>query len=230
MELKQNPASPDVIGRTSDWFVAAGQMPIIPEPSTRQTAFYAGMQCEELAEKLEATLGLNVPAVEGLVHLADQLKDGRLDNLVQKAFDMGRAQDLLDADIDLIWVTVGGARAQGADVPLAYNLVADANWAKFPGGVATRDPVTGKITKPAGWTPPNLQPAVFPAYRGNTFSPEPGIDPRSGLPIITIDGEPAGETQDEGPAGEYTKDATGNVSVSIRNPGNEPADSEGGAL
>jgi predicted HAD superfamily Cof-like phosphohydrolase len=151
------------ISRTIDWFIKAGQMAANQKPDPRQTAFYLGMQVEELAEKLTAS-GVFTRLAKGnqleglLTALAAELKTGGMDDVVKAAFIHGRAVDMLDADMDLIWVSIGAAAAQGADPVGAYAAVTDANWAKFPGGVVTKHPVTGKVIKPEGWTPPNLTP------------------------------------------------------------------------
>lgn len=154
--------------RTQQWFVKAGQMEAAPTPNVRQVAFYLGMQVEELTEKLVASgvLAQMPSELEGLLNeLSNYLKDGNLDDAVKVALSDGQAHDMLDADMDILWVTIGAALAQGADAYGAYNAVADANWAKFPGGVVTRHPVTGKVMKPEGWKAPDLKPFVHPTIR-----------------------------------------------------------------
>lgn len=152
-----------IIG-TENWFVHAGQMPSKPAPNARQTAFYIGMQMEELAEKLEAVFGKDDRMSDYMAHVGQAFKEGRYDDQVMLSLAR-RPKDLLDADMDLLWVTIGGARAQGANVSEAYEAVADANWAKFPGGVVTRHPETGKVMKPEGWEPPDLTPFIHPSLR-----------------------------------------------------------------
>ena len=156
------------IKRTQEWFVKAGQMPATPLPDVRQSAFYLGMQVEELTEKLLASgvLAQMTSSLEGLLNeLGTFLKDGRLDDAVSGAFADGQADAMLDADMDILWVTIGAATAQGADPVGAYAAVGDANWAKFPGGVVTRHPATGKVVKPEGWRPPVLTDFLHPALR-----------------------------------------------------------------
>lgn len=153
------------IKRTIDWFIAAGQMPPRAEPNTQQTGFYLGMQLEELSEKLAAVMGTHSDHVKRLHHLALAFKNGLWDDKVSVALrDPKYAEELLDADMDMLWVTIGAAAAQGADVPGAYNAVGNANWAKFEGGVR-RDPTTGKVLKPEGWRPPDLKPFMHPLLR-----------------------------------------------------------------
>jgi predicted HAD superfamily Cof-like phosphohydrolase len=65
--------------------------------------------------------------------------------------------EMLDACMDLIWVTLGFCSMKGYDVDGAWNEVLKSNMRKL-------DPVTqkairradGKILKPEGWTPPDL--------------------------------------------------------------------------
>lgn len=120
--------------------------------NARQTALYIGLQLEEMAEKLEAC-GFNSasPAVSLLHNASADFKRGLFDAMVQRA----DKEALLDADIDLAWVTIGSALSQGANVEGAAAEVSRANLAKFPEGVAVRDD-NGKVVKPEGWTGPNL--------------------------------------------------------------------------
>ena len=120
--------------------------------NVRQTALYIGLQLEEMAEKLTAVFGGHSP------HIADRLmsvslgfKEGDFDDAIE-ACD---AQDLLDADVDLAWVTIGSMLSQGADVLGAIGEVTRANMDKFPGGVVTKD-CNGKVKKPQGWKGPDL--------------------------------------------------------------------------
>lgn len=151
--------------------------------NARQTALYTGLQLEEMAEKLEA-LGFRGGTSARLRILSDNFKRGCYDTLVESA---GRAA-MLDADVDLAWVTVGSMLSQGADVLGAMREVARANMSKLIGCractydgkeeagvediicdgdlckgtrlIAVKD-ANGKVTKPAGWTPPDIAPFVY---------------------------------------------------------------------
>lgn len=136
----------------------------------RQFTRYTGMQCEELAEKL-ALLGSGVdPASRDLTLFAAQLdemgkkfKSGVLDSVVPRlmASDGVRA-DIVDADIDLSWVSFGSLNSLGADVFACVESVAHANLSKIgPDGVVLRD-ANGKIQKPEGWTEPDHLPNLYP--------------------------------------------------------------------
>jgi predicted HAD superfamily Cof-like phosphohydrolase len=156
------------VALTRNWFMATGQMPLEAKPDTRQIAFYMGMQCEELAEKLAAVFGGGSAITNDLAMMGSALKKGRLDQNVADAINSTEtAKDLLDGDVDLLWVTVGAAQAAGADLFGAWGEVAEANWAKrFPDGTFHRDPATGKVLKPEGWAAPDLSMYVHPDLRG----------------------------------------------------------------
>lgn len=121
--------------------------------NARQTALYTGLQLEEMAEKLEAIFGFGIhPITSHIRGLSKQFRDGIHDRMVR----MSDRHELLDADIDLAWVTVGSAISQGADVLGAMGEVARANLAKIgPSGKMEKDK-GGKVLKPAGWVGPNL--------------------------------------------------------------------------
>lgn len=147
--------------------------------NARQTALYIGLQLEEMKEKLEALGWNNVRHSGGFytdlmaaLHKAScEFKDGTMDVAVEEA---DRAA-MLDADIDLAWVTIGSALSQGADVEGAAGEVARANMDKLhlchcedadyapcekcrdTGRYAVKDE-NGKVKKPGGWVAPNIEP------------------------------------------------------------------------
>jgi len=64
----------------------------------------------------------------------------------------------LDACMDMIWVILGFCYMKGYDVQGAWNEVARSNLAKInpeTGKVIKRQ--DGKVLKPEGWTPPQLE-------------------------------------------------------------------------
>ena len=66
-------------------------------------------------------------------------------------------KECLDALIDIIVVTVGAIHSLGADGEGAWNEVMRSNFAKIDtrtGFVTKRE--DGKVLKPEGWTPPEL--------------------------------------------------------------------------
>lgn len=73
------------------------------------------------------------------------------------ACDANDEVEMLDACMDLIWVTLGYCHMKGYRVDAAWNEVARSNHAKIDsvtGKVLKRE--DGKVLKPEGWTPPDL--------------------------------------------------------------------------
>jgi predicted HAD superfamily Cof-like phosphohydrolase len=68
-------------------------------------------------------------------------------------------KEILDALTDILVVTIGAAHSMGADVEGAWKEVMRTNFAKIDketGKVRKRE--DGKVLKPVGWTPPDLEP------------------------------------------------------------------------
>lgn len=64
-----------------------------------------------------------------------------------------------DACLDLIWILIGHCHAQGWDLIGGWNEVARSNMAKIdPATGKMNRRADGKVTKPEGWTPPDLLP------------------------------------------------------------------------
>jgi len=125
--------------------------------NVRQTALYIGLQLEEMAEKLEA-FGLTGATFEHLRQLSKDMKEGKHDD---RLTNFGDREALLDADVDLAWVTIGSALSQGADVIGAMREVARANLDKIgPDGTVLKDE-NGKVKKPAGWRGPDNSPFII---------------------------------------------------------------------
>lgn len=124
--------------------------------NVRQTALYIGLQLEEMAEKLEAIhVESDIPRL--LRRLSDGFKSGVLDKRVAN----GDREAMLDADVDIAWVTIGSALSQGADLLGALREVARANLDKIgPDGTVLKDE-NGKVKKPSGWRGPDLAPYVL---------------------------------------------------------------------
>lgn len=128
-----------LIDNVKKFMMTAGQS--VDGFDVRQAALYTGLQCEELAEKLEA-LGI----ASHLDDLANELKAGLWD---YKFINADR-EELLDADMDLAWVSFGASFSAGADVAGAAGEVARANHDK--GNAKDRN---GKVVKPVGWRGPD---------------------------------------------------------------------------
>jgi len=83
-------------------------------------------------------------------------------NLISEEFEELVASktkvDDLDALIDILVVTIGAIHSLGADAEGAWKEVMSTNFAKIDkqtGRVRKRE--DGKVLKPAGWTPPDLE-------------------------------------------------------------------------
>lgn len=127
-----------------------------------QAAMYTGLQLEELAEKLMAIadgtssakcLHKISMAARVMNELADDFKSGKHVGDIMN----GDLTEILDADIDLAWVAIGGALSVAADASGAISEVIRANLDKYPNGQVLKDG-NGKVMKPKGWRPPNLLP------------------------------------------------------------------------
>lgn len=143
----------EAVGCTTDCF------------NVRQTALYIGLQLEEMAEKLEAlgwdgavaTGGFFSDLVIKLRQASTMFKQDRMDSVVES----GDREAMLDADVDLAWVTVGSALSQGADLLGSMREVARANLDKIgPDGSVLKDE-NGKVKKPAGWRGPDNSPFII---------------------------------------------------------------------
>lgn len=80
---------------------------------------------------------------------------------LQAAVDNNDKVEQLDALIDILVVTIGAIHSMGADAEGAWKEVMRTNFAKIDrdtGRVRKRE--DGKVLKPTGWQPPNLQPYV----------------------------------------------------------------------
>lgn len=91
----------------------------------------------------------------------------------------GRVEEFADGLADLCYVVIGTAVSYGIPLDRVWRAVQDANMAKFPGGVATRD-AGGKVLKPPSWRPPDIGAVLFPA------APVPGVDDNIGFHVAPV--------------------------------------------
>lgn len=68
--------------------------------------------------------------------------------------------DALDALIDILVVTVGAIHSMGADGEGAWREVMRSNFSKIGPDGKVRKREDGKVLKPIGYSPPNLDPYV----------------------------------------------------------------------
>lgn len=154
----------DLVGRVHRFNVIGQTTPPSHLFNADRVGFYTGMQLEELGEKIDAIAGGAINSSEHieLNALSESLKKWGMRFKEGKHLgDVLRAdrEALLDADIDIAVVTQGALAYQTPRYSGAIAAVLDANDAKFPNGVATRD-ANGKIQKPEGWKPADLTPFI----------------------------------------------------------------------
>lgn len=137
------------------FMVAADQT--IETRNVRQMALYTGLQFEELAEKVDAC-GFHEYANE-LHSVGMALKEGKYDEQIAKADPV----KLLDADLDLAWVSLACGYSMGAHMTGACNELGRSNLDKVgPDGKMQRDE-NGKVMKPDGYKGPDFAP-FLPDY------------------------------------------------------------------
>ncbi len=129
-----------------------------------RVGFYTGMQCEELAEKLNAiaygTLTVDQQShMRAFANMLDSLGKEFKRGLHRGSILRSDREAVMDGDIDVLVVTLGSLAYQSGTYTAAIDAVLDANAAKMPGGVAKHDE-NGKIVKPAGWKAPDLAPFI----------------------------------------------------------------------
>lgn len=91
---------------------------------------------------------------------------------LEEAITASDRKEKFDALLDIMVVTAGAIHSMGADGEGGWNEVMRTNFAKI-------DPVTGKVRKredgkvlkPEGWTPPNLEPFLTKKVAENGYSP-----------------------------------------------------------
>lgn len=149
----QAPAKFDAIASIRSFNADAGNT--VDRVNVRQSALYLALQFEELGEKAAAA-GLKYIGAS-LEEYATELKNGAFASIIEANLRSPDSRlEMLDADVDLIVVSVGAALSQGADIEGALIEVCRANDAKRgPDGQLHRNEA-GKITKPDGWEAPDL--------------------------------------------------------------------------
>jgi len=68
--------------------------------------------------------------------------------------------EIVDALIDILVVTIGALHSMGADAEGAWKEVMKTNFAKIGEDGKVRKREDGKVLKPVGWVPPDLEPFV----------------------------------------------------------------------
>lgn len=141
--------------------------PVPPGPTfnANRVCFYAGMMCEELAEHIETIAGGAVSrddrnkltSFAAMLQLfGREFKTGNFEGDVLRA----DREKLLDSAYDCAIVAAGSSVFQTPQFMGGLFEVMQTQFAKFPGGVALRNPDTGKMVKPPGWKEPDLSPFI----------------------------------------------------------------------
>ena len=73
------------------------------------------------------------------------------------AIDDCDSKEVLDALTDILVVTIGAAHSMGADIEGAWKEVMKTNFAKIGEDGKVRKREDGKVLKPVGWVPPDLE-------------------------------------------------------------------------
>ena len=129
--------------------------------NARQACLYTGLQLEELAEKIEVIMGGCVtqaardhlaPLHSLLTHYAKEFKEG----LHQGDILRSSHKDLIDADYDLAFVSIGALLSTSVNGLGAIAHGNHTNLDKFRNG-ADKDE-NGKQRKPADWQRPDFEP------------------------------------------------------------------------
>jgi predicted HAD superfamily Cof-like phosphohydrolase len=139
--------------------------------NVRSVGLYKGLQLEELIEGLDAifakhvfhnSAGQLVPSYEHdtlvrMKELCDGFKKGYYDNLIQNVDRV----ELLDSDIDSVYVAIGAALSSGADVQGAWNEIQNSNMSKANPDTGKMDKdANGKVIKGKNYFAPNIRPFV----------------------------------------------------------------------
>ena len=109
-------------------------------------------------EKFMTASGQSVDSFNELQYaMYVKLIDEEHQELLEATLSDDRVEQL-DALIDILVVTIGAIHSMGADAEGAWKEVMMTNFAKVDketGKVRKRE--DGKVLKPVGWTPPNLE-------------------------------------------------------------------------
>lgn len=155
MENTQN-TNHDIIGAVKKFMLAAEHS--IDVFSVRQAALYTGFQLEEMSEKIGWILGEDHPFVSEMKAYSAEFKRGTFDAQMEAAYEHGH--ELLDANFDIAWVSIGAVFSEGSDINGSFHEGTRSNLGKISENGKMMKDENGKVKKPEGWTPPNFKPFV----------------------------------------------------------------------
>lgn len=151
----------------------AGQpTPNYPEPMNNvEVDFIAKMIVDEVMELL-ATVYPPKEAKDKLKAFIDQSKDIPLETFPEgKEGELHKAAAQADALVDIYYYSLNAACKKGINLSAIFDIVHQANMAKrcpVSGEFLRRD--DGKIIKPAGWMPPDVEGEVERQAREGSFA------------------------------------------------------------
>ncbi len=137
--------------------------------NARQACLYTGLVLEEVGEMIDVIMdGCLTPA-----QTASLMSLGTILKLHAAAFKSGLHEgdilrcnqaDLIDAQFDTAWVSIGALMSTAVDPDAAIAHGTFTNLDKFRDGKCERD-VNGKVKKPFDWRGPDFTPYVDPLPR-----------------------------------------------------------------
>ena len=137
--------------------------------NARQAVLYLGLQLEELAEKVKVLQAGCIdqygkdelqPLLDHLESFAGVFKSG----LHQGAMLRCDHAEMIDADFDIAWVSIGALFSMSTHASDAISHGTHTNLDKFRDGQVLRDD-NGKVQKPQGWRKPDFKPYVDTSIR-----------------------------------------------------------------
>ena len=132
-------------------------LPVRPQMMSReQVHFLVKMHCEELKELLATVYDSEVDIQEKLVAISHQSRNPQI-RVFKNDTDVIANQ--VDALVDIDYFSGNAASKVGWDMDEVFDVVHEANMAKKHED-GTFHKVDGKVTKPPGWTPPDVEKVV----------------------------------------------------------------------
>lgn len=146
------------------------EVPSAPRAFSKTEAeFLARMMLSEILEFLQATHGPD----EARVVLEQEMDELPCLMLDPDQTELAKQAEQADALVDCIYYALDGAAQHGMNLGMSgvFGLVHRANMAKRDPatGLFKRRPEDGKVVKPPGWTPPDIQAEMQRQKRNGSF-------------------------------------------------------------
>jgi predicted HAD superfamily Cof-like phosphohydrolase len=131
-----------------------------PSPEADDFRIQFAVHCEEIAEMFDEIIGTDIDNNTLVARIKTQLQQ-LSSNLKNKKGKIGvkDRKSFVDALADQCVTCAGVAWTGGFDLPKALTRVNESNWTKIDPDTNdfVRDKKTGKILKPASYSPPDLE-------------------------------------------------------------------------